>query len=168
MLIGWRPEASIIRGKMSNSSPNSARPWFMSKSDTACKTPWSSPTKASAMPVSSRTSASEAGVHSPLASRWLSVRPVLKPTAPASSASRVSWRIRAISSSEAGSSAMARSRITYTRSASCGTWAAKSIVWGIASSESMYSGNVSQSQVIPSESAEPGMSSTPSMSSTSR
>ena len=138
-----------------------------SKSLTAWSTPWSSPTKAFAIPASSSAAASLAGVQSPFALRWLSLRPVLKPTAPASSARRSKVRICAMSSSVARSSATARSPITYTRKASCGTWQRKSIVCGMRSSTSMYSGKVSQPQVMPSLSALPGMSSTPSISSMS-
>ncbi len=73
----------------------------MSKSFTAWRTPWESPSKAPAMPASSRASASDAGVASPVTARWLSERPVEKPAAPAARASRTSARIRAMSSSVA-------------------------------------------------------------------
>ena len=136
----------------------------MSKSETAWSTPWSSPTRAPARPRSSAALASDAGVASPDRDRWTSDRPVEKPTAPASSASRSRPRISAMSASVATSPAIPRAPITKTRSASCGTWAAKSMLCGSASMASIYSGKLVHPQRSPSASAEPGMSSTPSIS----
>ncbi len=97
--------------------------------------------------------------------RCTSVRLVANPIAPASSASRVSAAIRASSPSDgAWVWSAPRSPITYVRSAAWGKWVPTSSVWGFASSESRYSGKVCQSQVSPSASAVPGMSSTPSSS----
>jgi hypothetical protein len=121
-----------------------------------------------AMAASSAALASAPGVGRPSLPRWLSVRPVEKPTAPATIASRTSSPMRAISASVATSPASARSPIANTRTASCGTWHAMSMVWRRRSSTSMYSGKVSQPQVRPSASAVPGMSSTPSISAISR
>ena len=71
------------------------------------------------------------------------------------------------SRSAALASSWARSRMTYARNAACGTCVPTSSARGKRSSASRYSGNVSQSQRIPSASALPGMSSTPSISSMS-
>ena len=160
----WPGTASAIFSSRSNSGSNRAADSTMSKSLTACRTPWSRPSRVFASSTSSFSLASAAGVWAPAASRWLSVRPVENPTAPASSASRSCAFIAAISASLAGSSWMARSPMAYTRSGSWGTRQAKSMVCGIASSASMYSGKVSHLQSMPSASAVPGMSSTPSIS----
>ena len=61
-----------------------------------------------------------------------------------------------------------RSPITNARSAPCGTWAATSSARGIVANASRYSGNVSHAHWMPTLSAEPGMSSTPSISWTSQ
>ena len=129
------------------------------------------PCPASAMPramaPSSGAVACSDGVGSPRAVRWLRVREVEKPIAPARMASAVSRRMAAASESVAASRRVARSPITYRRIAPWGSWAQTSMSWGRASTESRYSGKVSQDQSSPSWSAAPGMSSTPSMSSTS-
>ena len=92
------------------------------------------------------------------------VRVVEKPTAPASIASRTRAAMAAISTAVASALAPPRSPITYARTAPCGTSALTSSTRGRRSSSSRYSGNVSQFHVMPSASAVPGMSSTPSMS----
>ena len=115
------------------------------------------------MPVSSAASASQAGVSLPEAVRWLSLRPVEKPAAPACSASRTSARIAATSSAVAAAPASARSPITAMRTGSCGTCTRKSRLCGMRASASMYCGKLSQSKRTPSASATPGMSSTPSI-----
>ena len=71
--------------------------------------------------------------------------------------------IAAISSGVAGSFAAPRSPIAYARTAPCDTCTPTSIPNRRRSSASRYSGNVSQLQSMPSVSAVPGMSSTPSM-----
>jgi len=89
----------------------------------------------------------------------LSVREVEKPSAPARIASAVSARICATSASVASSSRAARSPITKTRSAPCGSWAPRSMSRGRASSVSRYWPNDSHDQARPSSSAqlhEPG------------
>ncbi|CFN99236.1 Uncharacterised protein [Bordetella pertussis] len=80
-------------------------------------------------------------------------------------ASAARLRIRAMSSGVAISSRSARSPMTYTRSAACGSCAQKSMSCSIRSVARRKSGNVSQAQSSPSCSAMPGMSSTPSISS---
>ena len=73
-----------------------------------------------------------------------------------------------MSASVASSLARPRSPITAKRNAACGTWAAMSIVYERAARKSRYSGNVDHSpHGTPSCSAVPGMSSTPSIKSTS-
>ena len=109
---GWPAAPSAIRSSTSNSASKCSGPRAMSKSLTACTTPCASPAKACAMPASSFASDSEAGVSSPVTARWLSERPVEKPAAPASSASRTMVRIRTMSSSVATLLATARSPIT--------------------------------------------------------
>ena len=69
----------------------------------------------SAMPRSSASEARSEGVGSPFTVRWLSVREVEKPSAPARMASAVSARISATSSAVASSSFAARSPMTNTR-----------------------------------------------------
>ena len=96
--------------------------------------------------------------------RWPSVRDVEKPSAPASTASCTIAAMAAISSGVAGSLAAPRSPIAYARTAPCDTCMPTSIAEPCgASSASRYSGNVSQLQSMPSVSAVPGMSSTPSI-----
>jgi hypothetical protein len=92
------------------------------------------------------------------------VRVVEKPSAPARIASRTSAAMAATSAGVASALAPPRSPITYARTAPCGTKALTSSTRGSRSSSSRYSGNVSQFHVMPSASAVPGMSSTPSMS----
>ena len=72
-------------------------------------------------------------------------------------------RIASMSSGFAGSFLAPRSPITYARTAPWGTWVPTSTVQRRRSSASRYSPNVSHSHSIPSASAAPGMSSTPSM-----
>ena len=104
----------------------------------------------SAMPSSSASEARSDGVGSPFTVRWLSVREVEKPSAPARIASAVSARICATSSGVASSSRAARSPITKTRSAPCGSWAPRSMSRGRASSASRYWPNDSHDQFRPS------------------
>ena len=91
------------------------------------------------------------------------VREVENPRAPARSASRTMARIAAISSASAASLRAPRSPMTYARTAPWGTCVPTSTVQRRRSRASRYSGNVSHSHSIPSASAVPGMSSTPSM-----
>ena len=126
------------------------------------------PRRRSAMPHSSAALASDAGVSLPSEVRWLSLRPVLKPAAPASSASRTSARIAAMSSAPAAACWRRRAR----PSPPCAPGRAAPAPGSpgcaaCASSASMYCGKLSQSQRMPSASAAPGMSSTPSISSIS-
>ena len=83
--------------------------------------------------------------------------------APASTASRTWVAISAMSSALASSSVAPRSPITYMRSAAWGMYTARSIENTRRSSASRYSGKVSHSHWMPSWSAVPGMSSTPSI-----
>ena len=96
---------------------------------------------ASAMPTSSSASAVSVGVNSPRLVRWLSVRDVVKPSAPASMPSAASAAIGAMSSGVAGSRRAPRSPITCSRSAPCGTCSATSTSNGRPSSASRNSGN---------------------------
>jgi hypothetical protein len=82
------------------------------KSETTCRTPRPHSPMAAAIPASSLVAAVRVGVHSPRDVRWLRVLEVLKPNAPASTASRVSRPIAAMSSSVASSRAAPRSPIT--------------------------------------------------------
>ena len=163
-----RPAACASCSTRSNSASKRSGPRSTSKSLTTCTTPWFRPSKARAMPVNSAALASEAGVSSPREVRWLSLRPVEKPAAPASSASRSSARIASMSSGVAACWACARSPITRMRSGSCGTCTTKSRLCGKRSSASMYFGKLCQSKRTPSASATPGMSSTPSIRRISR
>ena len=101
-----------------------------------------------------------------VALRCPAVRPKDMPSAPARRPWVTAWII-ALRSSAVGASS-ARSPITYARNAACGIWVPTSTARGILSSASRYSPNVSHSHVMPSASALPGMSSTPSMSSISQ
>ena len=92
------------------------------------------------------------------------VREVENPRAPAAIASLTMVAIASISSEVAGSLRAPRSPITYARTAPCGICAATSSIFGALSTASRYSLKVSHSQRIPSLSAAPGISSTPSMS----
>ena len=92
-----RPERSAIERRISNSPSTSM------KSLTTCSTPLPIEPRASAMPISSSASAVSVGVSSPLLLRWLSVRDVVKPRAPACTASRARSAIAAMSSGVAGS-----------------------------------------------------------------
>jgi hypothetical protein len=96
--------------------------------------------------------------------RWLSVRPVEKPTAPASAPRAPAPAWRRCRRRWPARCATARSPITAMRSGSCGTSVRKSRLCGMASSASMYSGKLCQLKRTPSASATPGMSSTPSIS----
>ena len=75
--------------------------------------------------------------------------------------------IAAMSSAVAGSLRAPRSPIAYARTAPCATWVPKSTASSRLPITSRYSGKLSQPQVMPSVSAVPGMSSTPSISSIS-
>ena len=99
--------------------------------------------------------------------RCASVREVEKPSAPASIASCTMRAIAAMSSAVAASLRAPRSPIAYPRTAPWATWVPKSTASCCFSMASRYSGKLSQPQVMPSVSAVPGMSSTPSISSMS-
>ena len=159
-----RPAAFAISSRMSNSPSKRSAERAMSKSLTACTTPCSRPWNASAIPTSSRAADSDAGVALPSMARWLSVRPVENPNAPASSAWRSSRRMAAMSASVAACWATARSPITNTRKASWGICVPTSMSRGVFDRTSMYSENVRHPHLMPSARAEPGMSSTPSIS----
>ena len=108
-----------------------------------------------AMPTSSSASAVSVGVGSPRLVRWLSVREVVKPSAPASIASRASSAIaRDVVRRSPASRCAPRSPITCRRSAPCGTWTATSTSNGRPSSASRNSGNDCQSQDRPSSSTD--------------
>ena len=119
------------------------------------------------MPYNSSGVAFVPGTSSPLLLRCSGVRDVEKPSAPARSASSVSLLICAMSSAVATSLFAPRSPMTNARNAPCAICVPKSMTCGLRSSASRYSGNDSQSHVIPSTIAEPGISSTPSISSIS-
>ena len=123
---------------------------------------------AAAIAFISSMSANVPGTGSPSRALWAIVRLVEKPTAPASRASRTMRAISRRSSSVAFSLRAPRSPITYPRTAPCGTYAATSTEYFRRSIASRYSGKLSHSQVMPSCSAVPGISSTPSMSCTSQ
>ena len=97
---------------------------------------------------------------------WISAKVELKPAAPASTAS---WTTSAMSctSSSLGtkSGSTQRSPRTKLRTAACPICGAKSMTAGLCSKSSRNCGKVSQLHLIPSCSAVPGMSSTPSISS---
>jgi hypothetical protein len=78
---------------------------------------------AEAIAVSSSSPAFSVGVKSPVEVRWLSVRDVEKPSAPARTASLARAAIALLSSGVDGSRRAPRSPITYTRSAACGSCA---------------------------------------------
>ena len=120
-----------------------------------------------AMPVSSSSCARSVGVGSPFRLLWLRLREVEKPNAPARIASAAISRIWAMSAWLAFSSPIARSPITNTRTAACGSSAHRSMSRLRRSSAARYSANDSHSHFRPSCMTGPGMSSTPSISSTS-
>ena len=119
-----RPDASAINRNISNSSSKST------KSEMPCTTPLPVDPRARAMPTNSSAWAVIDGVTTPLESRCLIVRDVLKPSAPASTASRTTSPMRSISSGSATSWAGPRSPITYARTAPCGTWVPTSTARG--------------------------------------
>ncbi len=96
--------------------------------------------------------------------RWAMVREVENPSAPALIASRTISRMASMSAGVAGSFLAPRSPMTYVRTAPWATWAPTSTVHLRRARASRYSGNDSHCQSIPSASAVPGMSSTPSIS----
>ena len=101
-----RPDASAMPSTLATSSRGSV------KSDTTWSTPLPTAPSPSAMPASSLAAAVKVGVQSPRLVRWLRVRDVVKPMAPASIASPARRAISAISSSVAGSRAAPRSPMT--------------------------------------------------------
>ena len=159
-----RPDAVSSRSIISNSLSGLG----VLKSEMNSMTPRPASFMPSAMPRSSASEARSEGVGSPFTVRWLSVREVEKPSAPARMASAVSTRISATSSAVASSSFAARSPMTNTRNAPCGSWAPRSMSRGRASSASRYWPKDSHDQFSPSSSAAPGMSSTPSINSIRR
>lgn len=78
------------------------------------------------MAASSSSAAVSVGTGMPSLARWLIVREVPKPSAPASIASPASRAISAQSPASAASRATARCPIAKTRSAACGIWVAMS------------------------------------------
>ena len=135
--------------------------WF----EVIWNTPWPNSPSTRPMPKTSSRAAWVPGTSRPSAPRWIRVREVENPSAPAASDSRTCAAIAAMSSGVATESSSApRAPITQTRSAPCGTCAPTSIASGVRASASRYSGKVSHCQRMPSESAAPGMSSTPSIS----
>ena len=157
-----RPHASTTRRSMANSAL-----WSGAHSETISSKPVPASRRPMAMPVSSSSCARSVGVGSPLRVLWLRLREVEKPNAPACIASRAISRICAMSPWLAFSSAMARSPMTNTRTAACGSSAQTSMSRGRRSSASRYSPKVSHCQSRPSCITAPGMSSTPSISSIS-
>ncbi len=115
------------------------------------------------MPNSSSSAANVPGTGSPSTARCMIVRDVEKPSAPAAMPSFTIAAICAMSSGVAGSLRAPRSPITYARTAPCGTCVPTSTARGMRSSASRYSGKLSQPHWMPSDSAAPGMSSTPSI-----
>jgi hypothetical protein len=105
-----------------------------------------------------------AGTGSPEIARCAIVRDVEKPSAPAATPCFTIAAICAMSSGVAGALFAPRSPITYARTAPCGTCVPRSMVKRRRASASRYSGKLSHSHCMPSCSAVPGMSSTPSMS----
>jgi len=87
-----RPDVSTIARSSANSECSS------SKSPTASITPQPASPSPRAMPSSSAWPAVRLGVKAPSRERWFFVRDVVKPIAPASTASRASSDMRAISS----------------------------------------------------------------------
>ena len=122
-----RPDAVSSRSIISNSLSGLG----VLKSEMNSMTPRPASFMPSAMPKSSASEARSEGVGSPFTVRWLSVREVEKPSAPARMASAVSARISATSSAVASSSFAARSPMTNTRSAPCGSWAPRSMSRGL-------------------------------------
>ena len=157
-----RPDSAAMRRKMPISSSTSM------KSDTSWSTPFPASPRARAMPTSSSASAVSVGVGSPRLVRWFSVREVVKPRAPSSTACRAMRAISAMSSGVAGSRREPRSPMTCRRRAPWGSWVARSMSCGRRSRKSRNSPKVCQSHDSPSWSAVPGMSSTPSISSMRR
>jgi len=96
-------------------------------SSTNCSTLRPTPCIAPAIAVSSSSPAFRVGVKSPVEVRWLSVREVEKPSAPARTASPASAAMAVLSSAVAGSRRAPRSPITKTRSAACGNCAPMSM-----------------------------------------
>ena len=134
-----------------------------SKSVTSCKVPKPMLPRPFAIAVSSLSAAPRLGVGCPSLLRCKIVREVVKPSAPALTASAARRAISALSCSVAGSRAAPRSPMTCIRSGACPICAATSISNCRTSSASRYSGNVLQFQGRPSVSTTPGISSTPSM-----
>ena len=112
-----RPEASTSR----RIRPNSA--WGSAKSETNCSTPRPAAFSPRAIPISSSSAAVRVGVGWPSEVRWLRVREVEKPRAPASMARFARADMAAISAGLAGSRLAPRSPMTKTRRAACGSWA---------------------------------------------
>ena len=123
------------------------------------------PTRPIARPIPSSSScvAVVPGTSSPSTDLCNTVLEVEKPNAPALRPSSTMADISAISESVGASLVAPRSPITYARTAPCGTCVPTSTVRGSFSRASRYSGKLSQSQDIPSASAVPGISSTPSI-----
>ena len=126
-------------------------------------TRWPVPPSAEPIATSSSNAAVVPAASSPSLARCRIVRVVDTPIAPASAASRARRAISAISPGVASSFGRPEPS-TYARSAPWGSNAATSSTRGIDSSSSRYSGNDSQFHDMPSSSAAPGMSSTPSIS----
>jgi hypothetical protein len=100
------PEARASSSTSSNSPSRSP------KSEMSSMTPWPASATPAAMAPSSAALARSDGVGSPVAVRWLRVREVDTPSAPARSASAVSRRISAASAGVASSSRAPRSPMT--------------------------------------------------------
>ena len=123
------------------------------------------------MPTSSSRSAVSDGVYSPSAGSVVAGAgrgepERRRPRTPSAASAPHRRRSRRRSAARVWSAP--RSPMAWRRSAACGTWAARSMSWGRRSSASRYSPKLCHDQSRPSWRAEPGMSSTPSISSMRR
>ena len=141
-----------------------ARPARFARSDATSNTPWPTSPSARPMPNSSSSAADVPGTGSPSIARCTIVREVEKPSAPASSASRTIAPSPRSSSGVAGS--FLRAALAHHVGAHRAVRHLRADVDRARgrSSASRYSGKVSHPQRMPSASAVPGMSSTPSIS----
>ena len=162
MIDSGRRAVSAIERRMANSL------WRSSRSATAWNTPLPVAPIALAMPSSSSEVAVRLGVMRPSTDLWATVREVLNPRAPASIPSATRRPMRSISSGVGPRRGRRLGRPSRSRAPRRGAPGRRGR-WprGRRSRASRYSGKVSHSQVMPSCSAVPGMSSTPSIRATS-
>ena len=147
---------AISRSGAARSSPSAP-------AGASSNTPAPASARASPMPKSSASAANVPGTGSPSMAMWATVRDVEKPSAPASMPSRTIAAISAMSSLVAASLRAPRSPITYARTEPWGISEPTSSASGRSEMTSRNSGYVSQPHLMPSLSAAPGMSSTPSI-----